>query len=193
LDYEKVEKNMKLKLVLISILLGCISSVHATLIDLTPGGFAWNNRPPVFERFLFDWNHRTTSIIAGANINGSTVNWSPFTLFGPNNFSINPEGPNADVGWNLTNTDGYFMQYIWVTGEGDSSQITDHLYRVDSLTRFEGNGFVIIDGFDTITSMVFLGTNTVPDTGTTLFLFGIGLIGLIGYGIHKTRSRIHGC
>jgi hypothetical protein len=175
LDYEKVEKNMKLKLALVSIFLGCVSSIHATLIDLTPGGFAWNNLPPVFERFLRDWN-RTTILIAGTNISGNTVNWSPFTLFGPDNFSIEAQGPNANVGWNLTDTGGYFMQYIWVTGTVDSSQITDHLYRVSGqFFRFDGSGLVTIDGQLPISSILFFGTNIIPDTGTTLLLFAFAL------------------
>ena len=167
---------MKLKLTLISILLGCVSSVHATLIDLTPGGFAWNNRAPVFERFLRDWNHQTTSIIAGANITGNVVDWSHFTLFGPDNFIIDPQGPSASVSWNLANTEGYWLQYIWVTGEGGDNQITNHLYRVGGLTRFEGDGSVIIDGFNAITNITFLGiNNTIPDVGSTLLLFGLAI------------------
>jgi hypothetical protein len=156
-----------IRIIIVSGALLASSVANATLIDLTPGGFAWNNRPAVFDKFLRDWNHEVTNLIAGANINGTTVNWSPFILFGPANFSIVPQGPNA-------NTDGYFMQYIWVTSKGGPDQVTDNLYRVRG-TRFEGDGSVIIDGFNTITSIVFLGTNTIPDTGTTLLLFGLAL------------------
>jgi VPDSG-CTERM motif len=163
-----------IRIIIVSGALLASSVANAILIDLTPGGFAWNNRPAVFDKFLRDWNHEVTTLIAGANINGTTVNWSPFTLFGPANFSIVPQGPNTNVSWNLTNTDGYFMQYIWVTSEGGPGQVTDNLYRVRG-ARFEGDGSVIIDGFKTITSIVFLGTNTIPDTGTTLLLFGLAL------------------
>jgi hypothetical protein len=105
-DYE-----MKTKLTILAL---CVSALtaQADLIDLTPGGFAWNNLPPVFEQFLQRWNHGSTMIIAGANIDGTTVNWSPFCIFGPDNFGIDPQGVNANVTWNLTNTGGYFMQYI---------------------------------------------------------------------------------
>jgi|SRR4030095_8177122 hypothetical protein len=168
-----------IRIIIVSGALLSSSVANATLIDLTPGGFAWNNRPPVFDKFLRDWNHKVTNLIAGANIDGTTVNWSPFTLYGPANFSIVPQGPNANVSWNLTNTDGYFMQHIWVTGMGDDSQITNHFYRVGGLTRFEGDGSVIIDGINIITSVAFFGTNAVPETvntGALLFLAVAGLL-----------------
>lgn len=161
-------------IVVIGALLVSAATSQANLIDLTPGGFAWNNLPPVFEQFLQRWNHGDTLIIAGANIDGTTVDWSPFCIFGPDNFGINPQQPNANVTWNLTDTSGYFLQYIWVTGNGDPSQITDHLYGVTGNPfRFEGDGLVTINGLNPITSIAFLGTNVVPDeanTGTLLLL-----------------------
>jgi len=167
---------MKLKLILISILLSCASSVHATLIDLTPGGFSLANGapppPPAYFKLLRDWNLGVTNLIAGANIIDNTVIWSPFTLFGQDNFAIDPHGPIANVSWNMANTGDYFMQYVWLTGTDGR----EHIYRVGGLSRFVGDGTVIIDGFDTITSIVFMGhITTVPDGGTTLLLFALAL------------------
>ena len=186
-DYKM--KTMKTKLAILVLILSAATS-QANLIDLTPGGFAWNNLPPVFEQFLQRWNHGDTLIIAGANINGTTVNWSPFTLFGPPNFGINPQQPNANVTWNLTDTSGYFMQYIWVTGSGGSSQITDNLYGVTGNPfRFEGDGLVTINGLNPITSIVFLGTNVVPDKANTgaLFVLAIGAL-LLTYEAQRRRN-----
>ena len=46
--------------------------------------------------------------LAGANIQDGQVVWSPFTIFGSDNFGIILQDPaNAQVSWNLTNTGGY--------------------------------------------------------------------------------------
>jgi hypothetical protein len=180
---------MKRKLAILALILSAATS-QANLIDLTPGGFAWNNLPPVFEDFLQRWIHNSTTLIAGANIDGTQVDWSPYTLFGPDNFGIDLLQPNANVSWNLTDTSGYFMQYIWITGSGDPSQITDHLYAVSGqFFRYDGNGFVTIDGLNPITSIVFFGTNNVPDEANAgaLLLLVVSAV-LLTYQAQRRRN-----
>jgi hypothetical protein len=143
---------MKAKLVMLT-LLATSTLAHATLIDLTPGGFSVNNPPPAYLQFLKQWLKPATFLIPGANINGSQVDWSPFCLFGPANFSIDSHGTNALVGWNLADTNGYIMQYVLVEGQGGF----DNLYGITGQSfRFNGMGFVTIDGQNTIPSHCFL-------------------------------------
>jgi len=165
-----------------------LGTTHADLIDLTPGGFSFANEPPAFVAFLQEWIHGQTVLIAGANIDGNTVTWSPFTMFGPPNFSIDLQQPNANVSWNLTDTAGYFTRYIWVDGSGDSNQITDNLYAVTGDFRFDGEGLVTIDGINPITSIAFFGNN-VPDEANTgaLFVLAIGAL-LLAYEAQRRRN-----
>jgi opacity protein-like surface antigen len=177
-----------IRVIAVSVALLATSAAHANLIDLTPGGWAWDNIPPVVQQFFQQWNHGQTLIIAGANVNGTQVDWSPFTLFGAANFSIEPLSQDANVGWNLTNTNGYFMQYIWVTGMGGPDQITDNLYGVRGQSFcFEGTRLVTINGVLPISSIVFLGTNVVPETVNTGWLLFFAVVGpLLTY---KARQR----
>jgi hypothetical protein len=175
---------MKTKLAILT-LLATSTLAHATLIDLTPGGFSINNPPPIVQDFLVQWVHQETTIIAGANINGTQVTWSPFTTFGPGNFSILMSDPtSALVGWNLTNTNGYYQQYVLF--EGTAGQ--DNLYRVGGASRFlDSNEFVTIDGQTAFIAIIFFGSDHVPDALDSLVAFAIAVVGLLL--TYKLRRR----
>lgn len=145
-----------------------------SLIDLTPGGFDINNPwPPEVARF-FEAYHHGMQNLSGANIDGSQVTWSPFTMFGPANFGIQTDGINANVSWNLANDpSGHFVQYILVEDHGMTN-----LYRPGG-DLFQNGGFATIDGITPMIGITFAGTNNIPDSGPALALFGIGLLGLL--------------
>ena len=132
---------------------------RATLIDLTPGGFDLTQPwPEAVLRFFGFYNGM--QYIAGANIVDGHPDWSPFTLFGPEEFSMTLDGPSAaDVGWNLSGT-GFHLQYVFVE-------------------RFIGNGSVEIDGTIPLLGVVFAGSDEVPDAGYTLMLFGIAITAVV--------------
>jgi hypothetical protein len=159
---------MKIKLIISALALA--NSAHATLIDLTPGGFNINQPWP--QPVLQFFNHigrNGFQCLAGANIDGGQVVWSPFTIFGSDNFGIVlQDPPNAQVSWNLTNTGGYFLQYVLLEGANG----IDNLYGLRGPgLQFEGGGPVTIDGLTAIQSIIFAGTNIVADSGASLSLF----------------------
>jgi len=107
-------------------------------------------------------------------------------MFGPDNFKIAPQQPDAFTTWNLTDTSGYFLQYISVSGFGPDNQITDNLYRVTGRDIFNSSGFVTINGQRSTTSIVFYGTNIVPETVNTGALLLAAIAILLTY---KARPR----
>ncbi|HEV3100143.1 MAG TPA: hypothetical protein VGY75_10570 [Candidatus Udaeobacter sp.] len=140
---------MKTKLLLIALL---VSGAHAALVDLTPGGFSENNAPPVFF-----WLLNTQMQIAGANISGNQVTWSPFEPLGANQFSIAPFGTNAFVSWNTLGT-GYVCQYVLVESNTDRANI----YAVSAIHPGPvGMGMTPIDSRSTIQAIIFYGGQIV--------------------------------
>jgi hypothetical protein len=105
---------MKTKLLLIALL---ASSAHASLIDLTPGGFSKGNPPPIWV-----WLVGTQNQIAGANIIDNQVTWSPFEPLGPKQFSIIPFGTKAVITWDTIGTD-YSFQYLLLEGNNGHANI----------------------------------------------------------------------
>jgi hypothetical protein len=172
LDYEKVEKNMKLKLTLVTILLGCVSSVHAHLIDLTPGGFNWNNPPQI----VTDWYQ---------NVRPGLY------LFPDSFFTITGLGtPTVTFSWDFRGTPGIFQ---WLIVDSDSA-IFGNFYKVSLSQSKTGEASVTINGELPIERIVPFGHDPfrTPETGTTILLFGL-VLGVILHGVHKTRSRTPGC
>jgi hypothetical protein len=160
----KTENKMKKLIVMLAVLVA--ASAQATLKDETPGGFTTDNPPLLYGRVLH------IQQLAGANIFGSQVVWSPFEPFGPNQFSIITNGINGTVSWNLTQTDGFFLQYVLLEGVAGAR---DHIYAARAgLERIQGDGFVTIDDATQIQAIIFFGTNVVPETGTTILLLGFG-------------------
>ncbi len=165
---------MKTKIVIL--LCALVGTVHATLIDLTPDGFSYLDPwPTVVSNFFGDYGLGLQNL-AGANIVNNQPVWSPFTIFGNDHFSLemNALGTGADVSWDLTGTQ-YHLRFVLAEG----SDYLAHLYAVRGRELFEGDGFVTIDGTTRITGgITFAGSNTIPDSGTTLALMSIGLLGL---------------
>ena len=172
--------NMKTKLIIIG-LIATASISQATLIDLTPGGFSENKPPQVFYDLIL--HH---SQIAGANINGNTVNWSPFEPLGPNEFSITPLGTDAIISWDLALTDGYIFTYLLL--EGTNSQA--NIYQVPGPQIINGTAYVTIDNVSTIQAIIFYGTNLVPETVDTGWLLFFAVIGLVLTYKFQPRSTI---
>jgi hypothetical protein len=162
---------MKTKLITIAAIALAATSAHATLIDETPGGFT--GFPPIFLYVL--GGYPLLHQVAGANINGEEVLWSQFEPFGPDQFSITTDGVDAFVSWNLEGTDSW-VRYILLEGVGAGA---DHIYRVrGSEARLVGDGLVTIDGVTHIQSIIFYGSNIVPEAGATIALFALALLAL---------------
>jgi len=104
--------------------------------------------------------------------------WSPYTIFNTDHFglTLNADGTGADVNWNLIGT-GFHSLFVFV----ESSALIGNLYRVPGLDRFEGEGFVEVNGTIPILAVTFAGSNHVPDTGATLIMLGcaVGAIVLL--------------
>jgi hypothetical protein len=176
---------MKTKLTTIIAALALAQSAHATLIDLTPGGFYVNNPPQVFYDLLM--RH---SQIGGASIDGDNVLWSPFEPFGSNEFSIDLTEPGALVAWKLTQTAGYMCTFVLVEGVRG---VGDHIYQVRKAEFVTGSGFVTTNGVTPIRSIIFFGSNVVPDSGASLSLF-VGAAAVLIFSHHfrkfgKARRR----
>jgi hypothetical protein len=123
-EREIKNETMKKPIVMLAVLVAA-SRAHATLIDVTPGGFSLLNRPPIFFTVV------ALPQLAGVNINGTQVVWSPFEPFGPNQFSITTDGINASISWDLTSTDGFLLQYVLLEGVGR----IDNIYRAQTTTK----------------------------------------------------------
>jgi hypothetical protein len=175
LDYEKVEKNMKLKITLVSILLGCVSSVHATLIDITPGGFNWNNAPQVVN----DWYQDVRPGLF---------------LFDDSFFTITGLGtPTVTFSWDFRGTPAIFQ---WVFADNIvNGNSFGNFYQVPWSQRKVGEASITIDGELPVTNIVPFGRSPyrIPETGTTMFLFLIGSAGLGVFSLvnkHKTTRTL---
>jgi hypothetical protein len=140
-EAKKAPSDCKMKAKLTILLIALTSGAHANLIDLTPGAFNINEPwpQPVIQFFSHQFgNGNGFQFLAGANIKDGQVVWSPFTIFGSDNFGIILQDPaNAQVSWNLTNTGGYFLQYVLLEGANG----IDNLYGLRGPGfQFEGGG-----------------------------------------------------
>jgi hypothetical protein len=170
--------------VVIAIIFITTSFVCANLIDLTPGGFDLTQPfPTAVANFFARYVPGGMENIAGANIvNGQPV-WSPFTPFGSDHFGLmlNVNGTGAKADWNLFGT-GFHSMFVFV----ESSALMANLYRVPCADQFAGDGFVEIDDTIPLLAVTFTGADSVPDTGSTLTLLGIGVLGLCSlYKLHE--------
>lgn len=160
----------------ILILLTIVSIARANLIDL--GGFNINDPLPPFAQQFF-----RTPLIAGANIINGQVVWSPFTLFGPDQFSLTPTSPTtATTSWDLSNTNGYQLRFVLVEGINGE----DELFRTNGRGLIMGFGdlFNLTD----IQAVNYAGSNVVPDSGTTWELLAMGVGCLIIFRLRKVTQ-----
>lgn len=168
--------TMKTKIVIL--LCALAGTVHATLIDLTPDGFSYLDPWPTVVSNFFGQFTLGLHDIAGANIVNNQPVWSPFTIFGDDHFSLtmNAAGTGADVSWDLTGTQ-YHLRFILAEG----SDYLAHLYAVRGQELFAGDGFITIDGSTPLRAGTFAGSNTIPDSGSTLALMASSLLCLFFY------------
>ena len=174
--------NIKKTAVVIAAIVLSATLARATLIDLTPGGFDLTQPfPIVVQRFFGQYGPNGLQNIAGANIVNGHVIWSPFTLFGDDHFDLtlnDPSGTSGTVGWDLNGT-GYHLRYVFAESTSFIGHLYGHLYAVPGLERFAGDGFVEIADEIPLLAVTFTGSNTVPDTGSTLAMLSIA-IGILG-------------
>jgi hypothetical protein len=172
------------------------SIAFGNLIDLTPGGFYADNAPPVFYDFLVKAerpNHwYFFDSIYASPTNGFPAGW--VSRFGELNggvyfFSnIDQSGPvpTTTISWNFGGNGSLCFVLIDAGVANGNLGALSNLYRVPLKERFEGEGTVTLDGFYDINSIAFYGrlpSQGVPDSGTTIGLFLIGLLGIFGCGM----------
>ena len=173
---------MKTKLTIL--LCALAGTVHATLIDLTPGGFDFHQPLPTVVSNFFGQYGLNMQNIAGFNIVNGQPAWSPFTVFGSDHFSLstNALGTGADVDWDLSGT-GFHLRFVLA----ESSDLISHLYAVPGKEQITGDGFITIDGNIPLIGGVFAGSNETPDTGSTLALMGVALVTL--FFLHRRMRK----
>jgi hypothetical protein len=168
---------MKTKIIIL--LLAFASRAEATLIDLTPGGV--NSIPGKIHEEL---NRQIFLDSAVSNLPGWPDGWiSRFgalnggTFFFTDLFTLG-DTPTASIWWNMTGAPGgFWMTMIYVFGRAQDGTPWEHLYRVGGRSRFIDSGEIVtLNGEVSITQIGFYGQQLpIPDTGTTLFLFGAAL------------------
>jgi hypothetical protein len=169
LDYEKVEKNIKLKLTLVSILLGCVSSVHAHLIDLTPGGFHVGNPPQVWTDW---WNNTRGGLLLFDTSNSGGIGSGLFTTTGIGTSTLT-------ISWDLTDPErlGKF-QWLLVLYETDNGEM-ENFFQVSHAQQRIGEATIVVDGiftaFPSTAPYLAYGKFDAPETGATILLLAVGM------------------
>jgi hypothetical protein len=172
----------KMKLIVI-ILIALTCSARASLIDLTPGGFHVSTFPPPFQELLHQQSTNAIWFYDSYQANGGWV--SQFGHFnGGVFFTCSITGTTATISWDFTDAGGYFIRTILVEGYTGY----DHMYSIPGSDRLVGSGEVTIDGVLPIFDVAFYGKNInlVPDSGPTVGLLALALVGIIAF---KLRSR----
>jgi len=180
-----------MKIMPVTVVIGAllVSSVHADLIDLTPGGFSLLNVPPVVIQWEQTIQQQGIFVIAHADISGNTATWVPFLPLGGSNFTVDPMVENANLTWNLTNPHGSSFLYL-IVGNSNLNIERANLYQVSSDEIINGSGTVTIDGVTTITALNFFGrTPPVPDEANTGALLLLAVIAvLLTYQAQQRRN-----
>ena len=173
----------------ILILLAAVSIARANLIDLTPGGFDETQPyPQAFWQFIERESYNRITFFDAAHptgwdsINGALNGGTYFNTDLPGN-----PGSSANVSWDFTTLPGWNMSILLVEGElwyldgvRNASELTD---LSDEITLHDGVN---------IQSLAFYGRNPesapVPDSGSTLALMGMGLLGIFVYARRVNAS-----
>jgi VPDSG-CTERM motif len=146
------------KKLIATIALACASSAHAHMVELTPGGFNWNNQPKVVS----DWYETKRQFQ---------------TLYDPSLFNVTGLGTSTiTLSWNLANV-GYF-QYLFVEYRQDHDNVFANFYQVTLHEWRQGQATVTVNGTFPVTFFNAFGHRDVPDAGSTFILFGLSLLGL---------------
>jgi hypothetical protein len=175
---------MKTKLALILTLL-CLSQARAHLIDLTPGGWSFDQPNPTalhtwFEQVFFDSAARGVFQLPGEQPRFFNEWISRFgALQGAEWFTTDIfEGDRAfsSISWDMTGEPhGFYVNMIYVVGQDNEGEIWQHIYSVSQDQHYMGEGIVTANRLATIQQIAFAGRIKAPDTGSTLGLFGLGM------------------
>jgi hypothetical protein len=164
------------KLILAGLLLG-ISTLHAALIDLTPGGFSSGD--PLPEPFF----RLARQVFLDEATPGGWVSLYGRIPGGSYFFTdlINNPGSSAHIWWDFTGQpEGFWLTMIDVFGREADGTSWEHIYGVSGRDRFVDlqHELVTLNGTATIFSISFYGQNRLPDGGGAVVLFGSGLTAL---------------
>ena len=100
---------------------------------------------------------------------------------------IGHPGSSANVSWDFTTLPGWNMSVLLVEGGLVNGEIWANLYEARNNSRFTdfSDQIALHDGSN-IESISFYGRNPesapVPDSGSTIALMGIGLLGILLFG-----------
>lgn len=176
-----------MKKLLIALLALIPGIAPGSLIDLTPGGFDPGNPfPLVFNQWLGHKpgqfkNYQFFDSMYAQPANGFPAGW--VSLFGALNggtyffadIDVTGPVPTTTISWDFTGTD-FYLKFVLADGFERSN-----LFAVPYLQRLESSGTIVIDGIDNIQNLSFYGNipgTTIPDAGSTIGLFFIGLASL---------------
>jgi hypothetical protein len=166
------------------------ANARATLIDLTPGGVNTLtqdlldrlNSQVFFDQAVHNWPGVPEGWVSRfGRINGGTYFFTD--LFGR-------DTPTASISWNMAGqTDGFWMTMIDVFGRAADGTPWEHVYEVPWRDRFLDLGEIVTVHDDVnIMGISFFGANTIPDTGGTLLLLGLGA-GLLLFNFSRGKIR----
>ena len=149
-------------------LLLSVTSLSANIIDLTPGGYNMNNSPQIVLDFWSTEAYQTQFPVAFGDFTGwygpcqGCVSSSPFET-----------SPNLSISWNLANSGGFFVAYLFVT----SIDLNQNFYQITAPNRRSLENYLFtIDGIaDARTASIFGPFTPAPDTGSTLLLMAVAL------------------
>jgi hypothetical protein len=170
---------MKIKIAILTLLCAC--SAQATLKDVAE----WSTEaaPDAFYKFIFGENI-THQFFDEARVIAPDHGWvSRFgvlnggTYFHTNLFDLDPTQV-AQVSWDFSNLPGYSMSWLLLFGRDENGVPWQHLYSVPHKFRFTDTTEVVLHEGTDIWSIAFYGrtpTLPVPETGSTLMLFILGL------------------
>src|SRR6266700_6547320 len=169
---------MKTKLV--AILIATASIAHASLIDLTPGGFDVYNAPPEFYHFIGEWGEHHFDFFDEATPNGWVSLYGILnggTYF--NTTLIGNPGQSTDISWDFSMLPGWSMSRILLEGQTADGTPWDNIYAVPhNFQEFDAFETVLVHQGVDIQSISFFGRwpgSPVPDNGGTILLSALGL------------------
>jgi hypothetical protein len=174
---------MKTKTIIL-ILLSVLTVARADFINLNPGGYdyaAHQFQPPasLFE-LINEQTHNHIALFDSA----SPGHWNGFGVLPGGTYFFtdlitNGAEPFATVNWNFSALPGFQMRFLDVVGtlNGDPWET---VWLATGHTVFDSNGdlLVTLNGDIDITSIAFYGrtpNTTLPDSGSTVALMGLGL------------------
>jgi hypothetical protein len=190
------QTTMKTLLTIITLALS--TSVHAALINLTPGGWEYaahtNNAPPPLLQLLHQEAHNDIAFYDEARSYQGFQGWvSQFGVLNGGTYffadlTLNGIEPFAAVNWNFDALPQYGVRFLDVVGF-NNGDFWESIYLVTGNTMFDSGGDLLLslNGTIDINSISFYGTTpttTVPDSGSTIALMGLGLVALIGLKKH---------